>query len=156
MVLEMNKVFPKPQLTPYEIDYAQWCVEQAALVREGKFAGLDRENLAEEIESLGRSERREIESRLGELLIHLLKWKFQPAGQGGSWRGTIREQRTRLAKRLLESPSLKNYPAEILAEEYEIARSKASGETGLDEREFPIRCPFTIGQILDAEYFPDA
>lgn len=151
----MNKIFPKPHLTPFEADYALWCVEQAALLRKGQVDQLDRENLAEEIESLGRSDKKEIESRLQVLLIHLLKWKFQPEGRGGSWRGTIREQRSRLAKSLAESPSLKNYPAEILAEEYLIARLKAAGETGLDENMFPHLSPYTIDQVLDLEFLPD-
>lgn len=74
----MNKIFRKQQLTPYEADYAQWCAEQGALLREGRLSDLDRENLAEEIESLGRSDKREIRSRLGNLLLHLLKWQFNP------------------------------------------------------------------------------
>jgi hypothetical protein len=152
----MNKIFRKAQLTPYEVDYAQWCAEQGALLREGRLSDLDRENLAEEIESLGRSERGEIENRLNVLLVHLLKWKFQPEGRSGSWKATVLEQRGRLKRRLTDSPSLKRYPEEILAEEYEIARLKASGETGLSEEVFPSNCPFRIAEILDPSFFPDA
>jgi hypothetical protein len=151
----MNKFFRKPQLTPYEADYAQWCAEQGALLREGRLSDLDRENLAEEIETLGRSERAEIENRLGVLLLHLLKWKFQPAGRSGSWRASIAEQRMRLAKRLRENPSLKNAPPEALAEEYEIARLRAADETRMDEAAFPQECPFSIAEILDPSFFPN-
>lgn len=152
----MNRVFPKPQLTPFEADYARWCKEQAALLRNGQLDQLDRENLAEEIETLGRSEKREIESRLQILLIHLLKWKLQPSGHGGSWQGTIREQRLRLTKILKENPSLKTYPAEVFAEEYEIARLKAAGETGVDESLFPLEPQFSIDQVLDLDFLPEA
>ena len=110
----MNKVFRKPQLTPYEADYARWCAEQGALLREGRLSDLDRENLAEEIESLGRSDKREIENRLMVLLLHLLKWKYQPGEQSGSWKGSIREQRKQLSRILFESPSLRDYPRKFL------------------------------------------
>ena len=152
----MNRVFPKPRLTSYEADFAQWSLEQAALLRDGSIEGLDRENLAEEIESLGRSERYEVESRLGVLLVHLLKWQFQHAKRKPGWKSTIREQRSRITRRLKDSPSLKGYPAEILAEEYLLARSKAADETGLEEDVFPRDCAFSIAQILDPEFFPEA
>ena len=151
----MNKIFRSSQLTPYEADYAQWCAEQGALLREGRFANLDRENLAEEIESLGRNEKSEIESRMGVLLLHLLKYRFQPDARSSGWRGTILEQRHRLARRLKDSPSLKGYPSEILDEEYELARLKASGETGLPESIFPEKCPFSLSDILDPGYLPE-
>jgi hypothetical protein len=89
----MNKHLLKPQLTPYGADYAQWCAEQGALLRAGRVDAVDRENLAEEIESLGRSDKREIRSRLKELLLHLLKWHFQARKRRGGWRASIVEQR---------------------------------------------------------------
>ena len=151
----MNRVFPKPRLTSYEADFAQWSLEQAELLRDGSIEGLDRENLAEEIESLGRSDKREIGNRLGKLLVHLLKWRFQPEGRSGSWRSSIREQRRGVAKLIEESPSLKGHPAEVLAEEYEAARIDASDETGLNLSVFPLECPFSLQQILDPEFLPD-
>ncbi|MFH1794770.1 MAG: DUF29 domain-containing protein [Pseudomonadota bacterium] len=151
----MNKVFRLSQLTSYESDFARWCAEQGALLREGRFDALDRENLAEEIESLGRSQEDEIESRVGVLLLHLLKWRYQPDQRTGSWEGTIVEQRYRLKRRIKASPTLKSYPKEVLAEEYESARLKAAGETGLPQSLFPATCPFTIEQILDPAFFPD-
>ena len=114
----MNKILRKPQLTPYEADYAQWCAEQGALLREGRLSDLDRENLAEEIESLGRSEKGEIEQRLNVLLLHLLEngvfrqgtqrsaklARKQLSNSGLVWRKQVKR----------ENASLKNYPAEFL------------------------------------------
>ena len=152
----MNKVFRLSQLTSYESDFALWCAEQGRLLREGKVDALDRENLAEEIESLGRSERYEIESRLKVLLVHLLKWSFQPEKRKMGWKATIREQRGRIARRIAASPSLTAYPGEILAEEYAYAVPDAATETGLSEQTFPATCPFTIEQVLDANWLPEA
>lgn len=152
----MNKIFRKQQLTPYETDYAQWCAEQGALLREGRLSELDRENLAEEIESLGRSDKREIRSRLGTLLLHLLKWQFQPEKRKAGWLMTIREQRYQIENLLDESPSLKAYPGQQLGREFRMARLKAADETGLAERDFPVDCPYSIGDILDHNYFPGA
>ncbi|CAN7198967.1 DUF29 domain-containing protein [Mesorhizobium sp. LjRoot246] len=150
----MNKIFRKQQLTPYEADYAQWCAEQGALLREGRLSDLDRENLAEEIESLGRSDKREIDSRLGTLLQHLLKWQFQADGRKTGWLLTIREQRHRIKKLITESPSLKNYPHKQLASEFDFARLKAAEETGLSEEDFPADCPYLVADVLDQDFFP--
>ena len=149
----MNTIHRLKDVTPYEADFARWCAEQGALLRDGKLEALDRENLAEEIETLGRSEKGEIENRLNVLLLHLLKWKYQPQQRSGSWKATIVEQRARLAKRLRENPSLKSYPAEIIEEEYAIARIKAADESRLPETSFPPACPMTISEIL--EFYPD-
>jgi hypothetical protein len=150
----MNKILRKSQLTPYDVDYARWCAEQGALLRAGRFDALDRENLAEEIESLGRSDKREISSRLEELLMHLLKWHFQPRKRKGGWRASIIEQRTRLKDLLDESPSLRSLPAKELAKWHRIARLKAADETGLAEKVFPVDCPYTVEDILDEDFFP--
>lgn len=138
----------------YEADFFRWTQEQGRLLRAGVARGLDWENLAEEVETLGRSERNEIESRLGVLLLHLLKWQFQPERRSSGWRGTIVEQRMRLAKRLRDNPSLQDHPLEVLDEEYVPARLKASGETGLPLDALPETCPYTVEQILDPEFLP--
>ena len=151
----MNNIHHLKNVTSYEADYARWCAEQGALLRAGKLEALDLQNLAEEIETLGRSEKSEIENRLNVLLLHLLKRKYQPQQRSGSWKATIVEQRARLAKRLRENPSLKSYPAEILEEEYAIARIKAADESGLSETSFPQACPMTTSQILDPQFYPD-
>ena len=153
--LLMNKIFRNSQLTPYEADYARWCAEQGVLLREGRLDALDRQNLAEEIESLGRSDKREIESRLKILLVHLIKYKFQPEGRSGSWRATIKEQRFRIAKILQESPSLRGHPAEALAEEYLLARSEAVAEANLSETLIPGDSPFSVEQVLGQNFLPD-
>ena len=151
----MNKVDPLPSLVSIDEDFALWCAQQGTLLREGRLSALDRENLAEEIESLGRSERYEIENRLKVLLVHLLKWQYQADQRKAGWKATIREQRLRIARRLRESPSLKNYPAEILAEEYGLARAAAADETGLPEEAFPAECPFPVARLLDVDWLPE-
>jgi hypothetical protein len=150
----MNKHHQKPQWTPYEADYAQWCAEQGALLRAGRVDVLDLENLAEEIESLGRSDKREIRSRLKELLLHLLKWQFQPGKRKGGWRASIVEQRDELKQLLEESPSLRALPSLALAALYPVARAKAADETGLAEAAFPQNCPYSVEDVLDDGFFP--
>jgi hypothetical protein len=150
----MNRIVLKEQLTPFSGDYARWCAEQGSLLREGPLEALDRENLAEEIEALGRSERREIENRLTVLLLHLLKWKYQPGKQKAGWKATILEARRQLHRTISESPSLKAYPAEIMSEQYEIARLKAAAETGVGEDAFPADCPFSADDLLDVAFLP--
>ena len=151
----MNKFEPKRRPTSIEDDFALWTAEQGALLRAGTLDRIDRDNLAEEIESLGRSEKYEIESRLKVLLLHLLKWQFQSGKRSNSWRATIDEQRGRIRRRLKDSPSLVNYPAEILQEEYSYARPFAADETGLDEGLFPEVCPYSAEQVLDPAFFPE-
>ncbi len=106
---------------PYEADYHRWTKDQASALREQRLAEIDWENVAEEIESLGRSDRREIESRLAVILEHLLKWQFQPERRSASWQASLFEQRNRIHRLLLESPSLKGYPATVLDDEYRLA-----------------------------------
>ena len=115
---------------------------------------LDAANLAEEIESLGRSEKREISSRLRVLLTHMLKWQHQPEARSGSWRGTIREQRYELEAVLEDSPSLRSIVPERIASAYQRALRKAEEETGLPRSAFPAICPYTPEQVLDLDYLP--
>lgn len=152
----MNKIDiqRRDKSTPYEADYAQWCAEQGALLREGRLAELDRANLAEEIESLGRSDRKEIRKRLRVLLQHLLKWKYQPSRRKHGWSATILIQRQELQRVLAESPSLKEYPQRIVSEVYEAARLKAADETGLGLEIFPSQCPFSVEQTLSLSFLP--
>jgi DNA-binding transcriptional regulator YdaS (Cro superfamily) len=144
----------KDSAAEYEHDYHAWLTRQATLLAERRFAELDLENLIDEIQALARSEKREIENRLNVLLVHLLKWTYQPAQRSGGWRSTIIEQRARLLKRLQDSPSLRGYPGEVLDEEYAIAREKAAAETGLRATTFPKSCPYTIDQVLDPDFLP--
>lgn len=139
----------------YEEDFYAWTVEQARLLRTGEFSSIDAANIAEEIESLGRSDRRELESRLTVLLMHLLKWRKQSKMRSRSWSGTIIEQRRRVDKLLKESPSLRPFVSEALVEAYSNAREAASNDTGLPEAEFPDDCPFTLDEVLSREFLPE-
>ena len=149
------RIRPRPGIA-YESDLHAWSKDQAARLRDLRPNSLDWENIAEEIETLGRSEKREIESRLCVLLQHLLKWWLQPEGRKPGWRATVIEQRRQLGRTLVENPSLAAYPLVILGEEYEVARLNAAGETNLPEEAFPDTCPFTIEQVLDPDFWPDA
>ena len=139
----------------YEEDFYAWTVEQARLLRLGELSAIDAANIAEEIESIGRSDRRAIESRLTVLLTHLLKWREQPSLRGASWSGTIREQRRRIEKLLRESPSLRPFVSEALAEAYGEAREDAAEQAGLPETDFPAECPFTVEQVLSRDFLPE-
>ena len=141
--------------TLYETDFNQWIEETAKTLKAGNFQALDLENLIEEIESMGRSDKREIGNRLEILIMHLLKWRYQPNKQTNSWRLTINEQRRAIRRILKDSPSLKPYLQSNLADFYQDARESASDETELEKQVFPAKCPFTQEQILDSDYFPN-
>jgi hypothetical protein len=138
----------------YEKDFYAWAIHNAQLLREGKLSEIDIENVAEEIESMGKSEKRELINRLAILLAHLLKWQFQPIKQSNSWQLTIKEQRFQLIKLFEESPSLKHEIELKLAEAYEQAIIIAERETGVEEKNFPKNCPFSLQQALDQRFFP--
>lgn len=145
--------------TPYEQDFYTWTQEQAALIRSGRFDLVDREHLAEEVETMGRSETRELASRLALIMGHLLKWRYQidrSPGNERSWRATIQEQRRRLVRLLEKNPGLKK--AEVLADAQLDAwisgLALAVRETSFDEDVFPSECPFTWEQLLDEAYWP--
>jgi ribosomal protein L29 len=141
--------------TEYSKDVVAWSQEQAALLRAGDFAALDLEHIAEEIEDVGKSEQRELGNRMALLLAHLLKWRFQPERRGSSWERTIKEQRRAIAAHLKETPSLRssltnpNWVEGVWAD----AVTKAVAETGLAE--FPEDCPWSIAQVLAADFYPD-
>jgi hypothetical protein len=136
----------------YESDLYEWTKEQADALRRRASNALDWDHLAEEIESIGTSQRSEIRARLKVLLVHLLKWKHQPELQCGSWRGSIREARDQIDDLLDDNPSLRAYPAECLAKAYPRARMKALDETGL--LRLPEDCPWTIDEILADDFLP--
>lgn len=140
----------------YDRDFFEWTRTQAEMLRRSQPTDLDWKNVAEEIESLGRGDKRSIESNLGILLLHLLKWRHQMEKRKSGWRSSVIEHRARIRKLIEESPSLRGYPAEVLAEEYALARSKAADETGLPEELFPRDCPYTIEQVLDLDFWPEA
>ena len=139
----------------YDEDFAAWTSHTAHLLRAGCFAELDVEHLAEEIEDMGGSQRREVSSRSAVLLLHLLKWKWQPEKRSGSWRSTIIAQRGELHRLLKQSPSLKSVLPESLPEVYPDAVGQAAAETGLPAEAFPDECPFSPDQIMDRSFLPD-
>ncbi len=145
-----------PQSPLYETDFHAWAKEQAALLRAGKLSAADIENIAEEIDSMGRSEKRELISRLSILLAHLLKWRFQPALRGNSRRLSIREQRLRIERHLEDNPSLKAMLGAAMSESCELAVIVAQRETGLGEEVFPSTCPWPFEKAIAGDFWPDA
>ncbi len=139
----------------YDRDYYGWAVDQAALLRAGRLAQADIEHIAEEIESIGKGEKRELVSRLAVLLLHLQKWRFQPMLRGPSWRATIRVQRRDLAVHMRDNPSLKSVLGEAIEQAYGNAIIEAEAETGLPEASYPAGCPWGFEQMMDPEFWPD-
>jgi len=139
----------------YEKDFYGWTQEQAALLRAGRLTDLDIDNLIEEVETMGRSEKRELESRLTVLLLHLLKWKYQEVRRGRSWELSIIEQRLKFDETLEENPGLKPRLDEILAKSYKFAVIQASREAGISRSVFPDLCPWSLDQITDDIFYPE-
>jgi hypothetical protein len=138
----------------YDADFVRWTEEQAAALRAGRLGALDLENLAEEIESLGKRDRRRLKSRLAVLVMHLLKWAYQIDRRSGSWESTIRTQRGEIRQLLDDSPSLRREVPGFIDERYDMARRNAAAETGLPLAAFPESCPFGIDEILAEEWLP--
>jgi hypothetical protein len=139
----------------YETDYAMWLFENAALLRAGHLDELDGENIAEELEDMGRSEARAVGSHIEVLILHLLKWQFQPHQRSGSWRGSILQARYAISDLLDDSPSLRNKLEGMVTQRYPRAVRKASAETGLSEQTFPVTLPYAIDDLLSDDYWPD-
>jgi hypothetical protein len=139
----------------YEADFHAWSMEQSSRLRLLRIPGLDTENMAEEIESLGRSDKRELGSRSEVLLMHLLKWKYQPARCSKSWAVTVLEQRLKIESLLGESPSLRPSMPTILLKSYPLAVKSAVVETDLPVGSFPHVCEWTAEQILSEDFLPD-
>lgn len=140
----------------HDTDFYAWTQQQTRLLRLGDFNLVDIENLIEEITSLGERDKRELKSRLILILLHLLKWQYQPARRGNSWRRTINEQRTELALLLDDSPSLQRVAEESFARCYELARKRAADETGLPIAGLPSACPWSFEQLIAADFWPSA
>ena len=138
----------------YERDFYSWIHQNIDLLKQGKLADIDIDILIDELESMAKRDRRELTSRLMILIAHLLKWQFQPENQSGSWRGSIREQRIQLIEQLEESPSLRNNLDESVVKAYPKALALAIDETGLSSKKFPPKCPYTLEQLLDENFYP--
>ena len=139
----------------YEKDFYAWTQEQANLIRQGKFNEIDTLHIIDEIESMGRSEKRALKSRLAVLLMHLLKWQYQPTFRGVSWTITIRNQRWEIAELLEDNPSLQHWVADTMLDTYKQARLNAQTETALRLDVFPEECPWTVEQVISNEFFPE-
>lgn len=142
----------------YNQDFYAWTQEQAKLLHNKHFTSLDISHLEEELLIMGASEKRELESRLEQLLMHLLKWKYQPTYiNKKSWERTIKEQRIKLIRHLKDNPSLKNHDTfkERFVEAYDTAILRAAEETGLDESIFPIECEWRAEQVMDNDFYPN-
>ncbi|MBO9482124.1 MULTISPECIES: DUF29 domain-containing protein [Gammaproteobacteria] len=140
----------------YERDFYSWTQKQADLIREGRLAELDLDNILEELESMGRSDYRALQSRLTVLFTHLLKWHFQPEKrkQGNSWERTIKEQRKQIGRLLLDCPGLKSKLDAMLPVVYERALEDAHDETNLPVSLFPEQCPWSFQQAVDKNFWP--
>jgi hypothetical protein len=145
----MAKTLVRPSL--YEQDFLAWTEQQAALVRAGRLEQLDRDNLAEELDTMGRSESGELENRLEVLLMHMLKWDHQSARRSRSWKATMREQRNAIRRLMRRSPSLKRDLEATIAEVYRDAVGRASDETGLGAATFPEQLPYSLAEVLEPE-----
>lgn len=142
--------------TLYDQDFYAWANQQAALLRAGRLGEADLDQIAEEIESMGRSEKRELVNRLVVLMLHLLKWHFQPGLRGTSWRLSIEEQRYRLVGHLKDNPSLKAGTGDAIADAFRLALIAAERETGLPRSTFPADCPWSLSEMLNTAFLPES
>lgn len=138
----------------YDEDFYAWSKDQASRLRAFRPADVDWENLAEEIESLGKSDRRSVQSDLKIVLVHLIKWKYQPQKRKSGWRSSINEHRDRIERIIQDSPSLARVPGQSLAAEYRKARLQALEDMKPTKGKVPESCPFTAEQVLDPSYWP--
>lgn len=142
----------------HETDFYGWTQETAELLRQGKFAEIDIKALIEEVEDMGKSEKRELRNRLVSLLMHLLKWQYQPERRGRSWELTIKNQRQEVLDELTDNPSLKPKLEEIGRRSYVRAVTQAAIETNKDEDIFPATFEGTgwrWEEVLDMAFYPD-
>ena len=155
-----TRTVPEPQLVPapdaagpsYDRDFYSWSLEQPRLVREGRWSAVDRENVAEEIESLGREQFNKLESALRVLILHMLKWDHQSRKRSRSWALSIEAQRVELDHVLSDNPGLKPRIGEAIERAYRRARIETAKETGLEKAAFPEECSYSWHDILAREF----
>ncbi len=140
-----------PPLATYEDDAYGWAMEQAALLRARRYDLIDVENVAEEVESLGKSQYDSLESAYRVILLHLLKWDHQPQRRLVSWEVSIQSHRMNAERILRRNPGLKSRVGEALSEAYAMARVEARGETGLPQATFPVECPYDLEAVMSRE-----
>ena len=138
----------------YETDFYSWAHQQSGLLRQGQFEKLDLSHLIEELTDLGNRHYDQLESRLMQLVAHLLKWQVQHWRRSNSWRATIRVQRTSIDKLLRRNPGLKSRLNEAMQESWSEARDLAIAETDLPDENFPETCPFSLEEIINPDFWP--
>lgn len=138
----------------YDTDFNSWIQQHIFLLKAGRVNEIDNTHLIEELEDMGKSDTRELKSRLTTLIAHLLKWQFQPEQRSTSWKSSIIEQRTQLSFLLDDSPSLKRTIDDAVIKIYNKAREWAIEETGLKSTHFPKECPYSIAQLFDKNFYP--
>ncbi len=143
---------PTPSL--YEADFLEWIELQVTLLRDRQFDRVDFDNVIEELSSMGRSQRRALQSRLETLIAHLLKCQFQPDRKSASWLGTLIEQRSKIQRTLEDSPSLARAVEQYAVKVYPTALRRAVNETGLPSALFPTENPYSVADLLNMDYVP--
>lgn len=138
----------------YDSDLTAWAKETAQLLRERHWNAIDWEHLIEEVEGLGKSERSAIASQMERIMVHLLKWQYQPQRRSDSWLDSINDGRSQIRRKLEDSPSLQGYPQQVLAKEYARARRETARQTRLAIDIFPEGCPYLIEQVIE-DWLPD-
>ena len=147
--------YPESSSELYERDFNLWIESTVKLLNEGRLTELDVPNLIEEVETMGRSEKFALSSDLVIVLLHLLKWKYQPNKRTRSWEKSIAEHRRRIIARIEGSPSLRGYYQQTFNKCYANARKQASIETKLSPNNFPEISPFSCEQVLDEDFLPE-
>ncbi|MGK7904504.1 MAG: DUF29 domain-containing protein [Hormoscilla sp.] len=142
--------------TTYTTDFNKWVEQTAQLLRSRRWQDLDLQHLIEEVEDLGKSERRGVASQLTRLLLHLLKWQYQAQRRSDSWLDSITDARTQIDLAIEDSPSLRSYPEEQLKQSYQRARRQATKQTEMPLEVFPEECPYALELVLDEDWLPEA
>ncbi|MCI4625630.1 MAG: DUF29 domain-containing protein [Candidatus Magnetoovum sp. WYHC-5] len=143
------------QETLYEVDFYQWALYNANLLKQGRFTEVDIENVVEELESMGRGEKKELRNRLAILIMHLLKWQYQPQRRSESWKITINTQRVDIEFILKDSPSLKHVVEIVIDEAYKKSGLMFQKETGINKKHLPNICPYNFEQLIDYDFLPE-
>lgn len=138
----------------YEDDVIAWAEQQASLLRAGRWSELDVDNIAEEIEDVGKSEKRELQSRLALLIAHLLKWAYQQHMRGHNWVYTIREQRAAIDLGIVKSPGLQSVLADPAWVQQTYHHAKVKAYEDMHDAILPDELPWTMEQILSSDFMP--
>ncbi|MCI4626453.1 MAG: DUF29 domain-containing protein [Candidatus Magnetoovum sp. WYHC-5] len=139
----------------YETDFYQWALHNAELIRQGRISDIDLDNIVEELESMGRNNRRELISRFLVLIMHLLKWQYQSNKRSKSWISTINTQRAEIRFILEDSPSLKHDIELIIEKAFQNAKVSFEKETNINKKHLPQTCPYIFEQLSDYEFWPE-